>query len=140
MGTIQSSYDQGLTKSDFVNSAVHRQCKSRKPSTGEVRFCRLYIPVFRHVYQNTGIRACIHIQRLLIPASGNRNSGSGNFNNIGLNGYNWSSTVVAPTSNGNAYNLNLNATGLNTSNNNNRANGFPVRCLQAFTPVVPRTI
>ncbi|MCH5306079.1 MAG: hypothetical protein J1E79_06310 [Rikenella sp.] len=48
--------------------------------------------------------------------------------NVGNNGYSWSSSVSGT----NAYNLNFNNAGLNPQNSNNRANGFQVRCLQAF--------
>ena len=64
------------------------------------------------------------------PASGYRHSASGSFSAIGTNGYNWSSTVLASASSGRAYSLNLTATTLSTSNNSNRASGFPVRCVQ----------
>ena len=49
------------------------------------------------------------------------------FNGAGNEGNYWSST---PHSNGtNAYNLNFNSTSsINPSNNNNRYNGFSVRC------------
>lgn len=63
------------------------------------------------------------------PASGNRNNASGAFNNVGTNGYYWSSIFSSAT---NGYNLNFNSTSVNPSNTNNRANGFPVRCVKAF--------
>jgi uncharacterized protein (TIGR02145 family) len=51
------------------------------------------------------------------------------FRNAGNEGNYWSST---PNSNGTqAYNLNFNSTSsINPSNNNNRNNGFSVRCLR----------
>ena len=61
----------------------------------------------------------------LFVRSGNVNSGS--LRNAGNNGYYWSSTANSNTSN--AYNLNFNTTSVNPSNNNNRYNGFSVRCL-----------
>ena len=57
--------------------------------------------------------------------SGNVNSGS--LRNAGNNGNYWSSTANSNTSN--AYNLNFNSGNVNPSNNNNRYNGFSVRCL-----------
>ena len=57
--------------------------------------------------------------------SGNVNSGS--LRNAGNNGNYWSSTANSSTSN--AYNLNFNSGNVNPSNNNNRYNGFSVRCL-----------
>ena len=59
---------------------------------------------------------------------GNRNRTDANVNNVSSNGNYWSSEVVGGASQ-NAYNLNFNAgTDLNRANNNNRANGFGVRC------------
>ncbi len=66
----------------------------------------------------------------LIPASGNRRSDTGGMNNVSGNGFYWSASLSGSTG---GYNLNFNSTGVNPSNGNNRANGFQVRCLQAFT-------
>jgi uncharacterized protein (TIGR02145 family) len=65
---------------------------------------------------------------LTASRGGNVNQSTSNlFNVAGANGYYWSST---PVSNGTqAYNLNFNGTSnINPSNNNNRYNGFSVRC------------
>ncbi|MEG2605982.1 MAG: hypothetical protein RR980_01935 [Mucinivorans sp.] len=44
------------------------------------------------------------------------------------NGYYWSSTI---NNSNNSYNLNFNqSNGVYPQNNNNRYNGFPVRCVQ----------
>jgi len=49
---------------------------------------------------------------------------------VASNGYCWSSEAVGGASQ-NSYNLNFNSgTGLNRANNNNRANGFGVRCVK----------
>ena len=56
--------------------------------------------------------------------SGNRNGGS--TNNQGSNGNYWSSVA---NNNNNAYNLNLNSSNVNPQNNNNKWNGFSVRCV-----------
>jgi hypothetical protein len=61
------------------------------------------------------------------PSAGNRNRINGLLNNQGTNGNYWSSTVNGT----NARNLNFNSTAANT-NNNNRANGFSVRCLKDY--------
>ncbi len=50
--------------------------------------------------------------------------------NVSINGFDWS---ASPNSTANGYYLNFNSTGVNPSNNNHRAYGFPVRCLQVFT-------
>ena len=66
------------------------------------------------------------------PASGYRNNSDGSMNNVGSNGNYWS---ASPNSESNGYYLNFNSSNVNPSNNNNRANGFSVRCVQAFTHV-----
>ena len=65
---------------------------------------------------------------MFIPSAGNRNRINGLLNNQGTNGNYWSSTVSGT----NARNLNFNSTVANT-NNNNRANGFSVRCLKDYS-------
>jgi uncharacterized protein (TIGR02145 family) len=60
-----------------------------------------------------------------LPAAGNRNNSNGTLNNAGTNGNYWSSTPSGTT---NAMNLNFNSGNANV-NNNNRANGFSVRCV-----------
>ena len=62
-------------------------------------------------------------------AGGYRNNGSGAFNNVGSNGNFW---VAGPNSPSNGRNLNFNSGNVNPLNNNNRANGFSVRPVQAF--------
>ncbi len=63
-----------------------------------------------------------------VPAAGNRNNTAGSLNNRGNNGYYWSSTENST----NAYYLNFNSGNVNATNNNNRANGFSVRCIAAL--------
>ena len=64
------------------------------------------------------------------PASGYRNNSSGILNNVGSNGYYWAAT---PYSTSNGRNINFNSSSTNW-NNNNRANGFPVRAVaEAFS-------
>ena len=62
------------------------------------------------------------------PAPGYRNNASGALNNVGNNGYSWSSTVAA--SGYNARTLGFNTQGLSPTNTNSRALGLQVRCLQ----------
>lgn len=100
----------------------------------KTRSCQLYTPAFRDVrffsvsiVVPTGTaRPGIHHQWLLIPAAGYRNNSNGSLNNVGSNGNYWS---ASPNS-GNGYNLNFNSSNVNPSNNNNRVNGFAVRCVQ----------
>ncbi|NDV93401.1 hypothetical protein D0T84_00515 [Dysgonomonas sp. 521] len=71
----------------------------------------------------TSSSACFYL-----PAAGNRNNNNGSLNNVGNNGNYWSSTRNSSNSN-NSYNLNFNSSNVNPGNNNNRANGFSVRCI-----------
>jgi uncharacterized protein (TIGR02145 family) len=63
---------------------------------------------------------------LPLAVAGNRNNSNGSLNNAGSNGNYWSSSINGT----NAYNLNFNASSVNPANNNNRGNGFSVRCLK----------
>ena len=69
------------------------------------------------------------IPHWLLILSGYRNNSDGSLNNVGSNGYVWLSSA---NSQNNAYNLNFNSSNVNPQNNNNRANGFSVRPVQAF--------
>ncbi len=64
-------------------------------------------------------------------AAGLLNYSSGALDNT-TNGYYWSSSPYA-SGNTNAGNLNFNAGNVYPLNNNNRGNGFSVRCVQEFT-------
>lgn len=60
---------------------------------------------------------------------GNRNNSTGAVNNVAANGNYWSSEV----NDANGLNLNFNSgTTLYPRNNNNRANGFGVRCVRIY--------
>lgn len=119
-----------------VNS-VTRWRRKDVTSCMKTRSCQLYTPACRGVrFFSASIvaltrtaRPGIHHQWLLIPAAGYRNNSSGALNNVGSNGNYWS---ASPNSS-NGYNLNFNSNNVNPSNNNNRANGFSVRCVQVFT-------
>ena len=77
-------------------------------------------------------------QRLLITfqiASGNRNRETGALTVVGTNGYAWSSSPYA-AGNANGGFLNFNSGNVNPLNNTNRANAFPVRCVQHLPEVV----
>jgi len=63
-------------------------------------------------------------------AAGNRNYSNASLNNVDSNGNYWSSMATGD----NAYNLNFNSGNANM-NNNNRANGFSVRCLKDWYPL-----
>lgn len=123
-----------VLRSVSVNSAARRRRNAASPlylSEGPCR--RLSQP--RILQDEPSLRrrlpAVSSKQAALIPASGNRNNSNGGLNNVGSNGYYWS---ASPNSATNGYNLNFNSTNVNPSNNNNRTNGFPVRCVRAFTP------
>lgn len=66
---------------------------------------------------------------IFFPAAGCRYDSNGGLNNAGSNGNYW---YGSPNSATNGYNLNFNSTNLNTSNNNNRAYGFSVRCVSEW--------
>lgn len=70
-----------------------------------------------------------HKGSLFLPAAGLRNCNSGELANTSSNGYYWSSS---PYYGGYGYagNLNFNSGNVNPLNNNNRAYGFSVRCVQ----------
>ena len=59
---------------------------------------------------------------------GGVNNGNGTLYRVGHAGYIWSSFA----SGGNAYRLNFNNGGVNPQDRGNHANGFQLRCLQAF--------
>lgn len=73
------------------------------------------------------------IQRLPLyeSAPGFRNNTTGALNNVGNEGSVWS----ASASGTNGVYLRFVTNAVQPSNANNRANGFPVRCLQAFISV-----
>jgi len=64
------------------------------------------------------------------PAAGLRGSGEGAFWNVGTNGYAWSSSSFAGQNPHCAGYLDIHATNVNPLNWTNRANAFPVRCVQ----------
>ena len=72
-------------------------------------------------------------QPLFFVRSGLLNPNGPGLSTTGYQAYYWSST---PHSNGtNAYNLNFNNSGVNPSNNNDRLNGFSLRCLARALPI-----
>ena len=67
---------------------------------------------------------------IIFPASGYRNNSNGSLNNVGNNGYYWSASA---NSSNNGHYLNFDSSNWNW-NNNNRANGYPVRAVvEAFS-------
>ena len=64
-----------------------------------------------------------------MPAAGYRHESSGALTNVGTWGLYFSSSSYAAGSINAGY-LNFNAGNVNPLNNNNRANGFSVRCVQ----------
>ena len=75
---------------------------------------------------------CAINSEAIFPLAGNRNNSSAALNNQGSNGNYWSSSPNGT----NSYNLNLTASGVNPANNNNRANGFSVRCVKDLQTTV----
>ena len=73
---------------------------------------------------------CHSFQRLLgSSAAGYRANTTGALTSVGAGGWCWSSSSYA-AGNINAGSLNFNTSNVNPLNNNNRANGFSVRCVQ----------
>ena len=64
-------------------------------------------------------------------AAGYLNNSTGAVTAVAANGNYWSSSPYS--SEVNAGNLNFNSGGVYPVNNNNRANGFSVRCVRVFT-------
>lgn len=88
-----------------------------------------YLSVVHHLTMHLGyVIKCL----LFLPAAGNRNNSNGQLNNRGNNGYYWSSTENSSI---NGYNMNFNSAGANV-NNDNRTNGFSVRCVAAFNRTI----
>ncbi|MCM1150791.1 MAG: hypothetical protein NC322_01970 [Alistipes senegalensis] len=74
------------------------------------------------------ILCVIHSSDCFTVASGLRNNTTGDLWGVGTNGYAWSSSPTSGSAN--AGYLDFNPTNVNPLNNNNRAYGFPVRCVQ----------
>ena len=104
------------------NSATHRQASPAGcPHQTAVPFTRPYVPKPGATFI-TAVAASL-------TAAGNRNNSTGAMNNVGSNGNYWSRTRYDNT---NAYNLNFNSSNVNPANNNNRTNGFTIRCVPGF--------
>ena len=76
----------------------------------------------------------IRTKNTRLVRSGYVNRDNGSARNLGLNGYNWSTTASPVYNNGSAgltgYNLGFNASGVNPSGGpDGRWSGFPIRCL-----------
>jgi|SaaInl47_10m_RNA_FD_contig_123_23280_length_2926_multi_4_in_0_out_0_5 uncharacterized protein (TIGR02145 family) len=90
------------------------------PEFNKSRFARECIYILGKVLENFKYK-----YSTLLFTGGNRNNSDGTFNNVGTNGNYWTSSVNGTKSR----NLNINSGGANL-NNNNRANGFSVRCVK----------
>ena len=96
------------------------------PKTGgyEINGGNGYTPILKGPNQN------ISESPIYLTRGGNVNMTTGSLRNAGNNGNYWASTAYQ--SELYAYNLNFNSANVNPSNNNNRWNGFTVRCLAGF--------
>ena len=72
-------------------------------------------------------------EALLLPPAGYRYYYYANVSSVGSYGYYWSST---PFNANNAYLLNFSSYYINPQYNNNRANGFSVRCFNDFPTTI----
>lgn len=115
------------TEACHVNSVTHRQCKWIAISHEREVACLSVITKSLSWLAPSHSLADL-MSGYFNPASGYLNNGNGTLNNVGSNGNYWSASPNGQ----NGYNLNFNSSNVNPSNNNNRANGFPVRCVQEF--------
>ena len=99
----------------FTTSRIGRFIGIRKPTDGSG--------------SRSGSRRHLASGYYSLPASGYRNRDSGALTSTGDWGGSWSSSPNAADS-PNAGNLNFNSGNVNPLNNNNRAYGFPVRCVK----------
>ena len=116
------------TEACHVNSVTHRQCK-RIAISHESEVAYLSVITKSLSWLAPSHSSADLMSGYFNPASGRLNYDDGTLNNVGDNGYYWSAT---PNNQTNGYNLNFNSSNVNPANNNNRANGFPVRCVQEF--------
>jgi hypothetical protein len=107
------------------SSDVRAQASVRSKSHNPLAKSEESRPTNGHVTQ-LHQKNCVTKAEVIIPLAGNRDNGGGGLNNQGVNGNYWSSSPDST----NAYNLNFNSGGVNPANNNDRANGFSVRCLK----------
>lgn len=108
-------------ESSVAGAQASERSKSNNPLAVSEEFC----PESGHIAQ-LHQKNCAINSEVIIPLAGNRNNSSAALNNQGSNGNYWSSSPNGA----NAYNLNFNASSVNPANNNNRANGFSVRCIK----------
>ena len=120
---IRWEFDRGIVtrRRGLVNSVNHQYLRPATLQTREL-LVRLILKGALGLVKNNSVYFSF------LPAAGNRNNSNGQLNNRGNNGYYWSSTYNSTT---NGYNLNFNS-GSTNINNNNRSNGFSVRCVAEF--------
>ena len=119
-----------------VNSVTHRRRENGRGRRREIRAALPPVMTNQSAtgFATNGIPCRIQQAGTSYPASGNRSVSSGTMAVEGSNGYNWS---ASPNSATNGLNLNFNSGNVNPQNNNNRGNGFPLRCIQEFA--LPQT-
>ncbi len=108
-------------ESPVARAQASVRSKSNNPLALSEEFC----PKQGHISQ-LHQKNCAINSEVIISLAGNRNNSSAALNNQGSNGNYWSSSPNGT----NAYNLNFNSSSVNPANNNNRANGFSVRCIK----------
>ncbi len=108
-------------ESSVVRAQTSVRSKSNNPLATREESC----PSLGHITQSHQ-KECAINRAVIIPLAGNRNNSNAGLNNQASNGNYWSSSVNGT----NAYTLNFNSSGVNPANNNNRANGFSVRCVK----------
>jgi hypothetical protein len=115
------------TKAPPESSVARAQASVRSKSHNPLATSEESRPMNGHVARLHQKNCAINAEVILpLAVAGNRNNSNGSLNNAGSNGNYWSSSINGT----NAYNLNFNASSVNPANNNNRGNGFSVRCLK----------
>lgn len=107
------------------SSVVRAQASVRSKSNNPLAISEEFCPTPGHITQ-LHQKNCVINREVITTLGGNRNNSDATLNNQGSNGNYWSSSPNGT----NAYNLNFNSGGVNPANNNNRANGFSVRCVK----------
>jgi hypothetical protein len=117
----------GKSKAPPESSVARAQASVRSKSNNPLVKSEESCLTKRHIAQLHQKNRAINSEVIFTGAvAGNRNNADGSLNNAGGNGNYWSSSVVGT----NAYNLNFDSGSVNPANNNNRGNGFSVRCLK----------
>jgi len=117
----------GKSKIPPESSVARAQVSVRSKSNSPLAISEESRSMTGHVTQIHQKNCAINLEAIIpLVVAGNRNNSNGSLNNQGSNGNYWSSSVTGS----NAYDLDFLSSSVNPANNNNRTNGFSVRCLK----------